>query len=492
MPQSLLHRYSEGPSTLAAPEEARPFLGALLGAAGCGVALLDRELRPVWVNAALAALSGLEPRAHVGRPLAELWPQVAQALSPLLARALSGEDVTEAPVRGVLAPAAGERHLRVGLSPALNGGALAGVALWVRDETERVLEEQRLRARESHMRSLADVACDGHFLHDNGIVLDANRALTQLLGYSSPSELIGRHLADCVAPEFRSQVGLVLSRGLETPYEVVVMRRDGQRLPLEVLGRYVTWEGRQVRLAAIWDISSRKAAEELTANAEQFRHQLLGVMDSEMRAPLQTLNQGTRTLQRLEGLEEPQRTLVGQVSRAARRMERMLQELMDFTRARLAGGLTLRPEPAILSAVVERVVEERRREHPQRGILVEAEGDLRGHWDTGRLAQLADLLLGSVLQQGTDGAPVMLRAAGAVGGVTLSVQGHGLTVAAEEHASLFEPFRKERGAPPEGLGLGLYIARQIALAHGGKLTVESGSGGGVRFTAWLPREGPGR
>ncbi|GHG79089.1 PAS domain S-box protein [Comamonas sp. JC664] len=488
MAQSLLHRYSEGPSSLAAPEEVRPFLGALLQAAGCGVALLDREFRPLWVNTALATLSGVEPRAHLGRPLAELWPHVAQALSPLLARALAGEDVVEAPLRGVLAPSAGEKHLRVGLSPALHGGALAGVVLWVRDESERVLEEQRLRARESHMRSLADVACDGHFLHDNGVVLDANRAMAQLLGYATPSEMIGRHLAEYVAPEFRSQVGLVLSRGLETPYEVVVLRRDGQRLPLEVLGRFVTWEGRQVRLAAVWDISTRKAAEERTAHTEQFRNQLLGVVDTEMRGPLQSIQHGTHTLQQMGGLQDVQRTLVGQVAHAARRMERMLHELMDFTRARLAGGLVLRPEPAELDAVVSRVVEERRRTHPRRALLVELEGDLRGHWDTARLGQLADHLLGNVLQHGQMDAPVTVRLAGSVGGVTLCVHSHGLTVAAEEHSSLFEPFRRERASPPEGLGLGLFLARQIALAHGGKLAVESCAQGGVRFIAWLPRE----
>jgi len=488
MAQSLPHRYPDGSSPLAAPEEARPFLGALLQGAGCGVALLDRELRPLWVNAALAALSGLEPRAHLGRPLAELWPHVAQALSPLLTRALSGEDVTEAPVRGVLSSSAGERHLRVGLSPALHCGTLAGVALWVRDETERVLEEQRLRARESHMRSLADVACDGHFLHDNGVVLDANRAVTQLLGYSSPSELIGRHLADYVAPEFRSQVGLVLSRGLETPYEVVVLRRDGQRLPIEVLGRYVTWEGRQVRLAAVWDISGRKAAEERTAHADQFRNQLLGAVDTELRAPLQAIQQGTRSMQQLAGLPEPQRALVGQVAQAARRMERMLHELMDFTRARLAGGLALRPEPAALDAVLAHVVEARRQAHPRRTLLVETAGDLRGRWDTARLAQLVDHLLGNVLQQGEAESPVTLRLAGAVGGITLCVHSHGLKVAAEEHAVLFEPFRKERASDPEGLGLGLYLARQIAIAHGGKLAAESCTQGGVRFVAWLPRE----
>lgn len=491
MPQSLLHWLPEGASTSAAPEESRPFLGALLNAAGCGVALLDRELRPLWVNAALAALSGQEPRAHVGRPLAELWPQVAPALSPLLARALSGEDVAEAPVYGVLAPSSGERHLRVGTSPALHGGVLQGVVLWVRDETERVREEQRLREREAHMRSLADVACDGHFVHDAGTILEANRAAAHLLGLDSPEQMVGRNLAEWVAPEFRHTVLTAMSRGVETPYEVMCVRHDGQRIPLEVLARDVTWEGRRARLVAVWDISSRKVTEERAARTEHFRDQLLGVIGTDLRTPLQSIQLSTGALQRLGGLEEPQRRLVGHMAQAARRMERMIHELLDFTRERLAGGLVVRPEPGVLDLVVQRVVEERRLAHPGRTLQVECEGDLRGRWDAPRLAQLTDNLLGSVLQHGPEDAPVLLRLSGAVGGVTLCVQNDGLVVPAEEHAALFEPFRRGRAASPDGLGLGLYIARQIALAHGGRLTVESRTGGGVRFLVWLPREGGG-
>lgn len=488
MPQSLLHWLPEGTPSSVVPEEARPFLGALLNAAGCGVALLDRELRPVFVNAALAALSGLEARAHVGRPLAELWPQVAPMLSPLLARALAGEDVVEAPVSGTLSASAGARHLRVGMSPALNGGALAGVVLWMRDETERVNEAQRLREREEHLRGLADVACDGYFLHEHGRILDANRAMAHLLGYASAAELIGHGLLEWVAPESRPTVMAAVGRGVETPYEVVCVRRDGTRLPVEVLGRYVTWEGRQVRMAGVWDISSRKVAEERAARTEHFRDQLLGVIGTDLRTPLQAIQVGTGSLQRMGGLEEPQRRLVGHMAQAARRMERMIHELLDFTRERLAGGLVVRPEPGVLDPVVTRVVEERRQAHPGRSIHLELEGDLRGTWDAPRLAQLADNLLGSVLQHGPEDAPVSLRLTGAVGGVTLTVLNEGLVVPAEEHAALFEPFRRGRPTSPDGLGLGLYIARQIALAHGGRLTVESRTGGGVRFLVWLPRQ----
>ncbi|NTX02635.1 PAS domain-containing protein [Myxococcus sp. CA051A] len=491
MPQSLLHPLPGGPLFAVAPEEAWPFLGAVLNATGCGIALLDRELRTVWVNGALASLSGMEMRAHLGRPLVDLWPKLAVSLAPLLSRALSGESVVEAPVTGVLSSTSGERSLRVALSPAHQAGVLTGVVMWMRDDTARTHEEARLRERESHMRSLADVACDGHFLHENGVVLDANRALAHLLGHDSPRDLIGHHLIEWVSPEYRPAVMSAVARGVETPYEVMCVRRDGQRIPLEVLGKHVLWEGRQVRLAAIWDISGRKAAEERTERTEHFREQLLGVVGNDLRTPLQTIQMGTGALQRLGGMEEPQQRLVGHMAQAARRMERMIHELLDFTRARLAGGLPVRPESLMLDRLVERVLDERRQAHPGRTLLMETQGDLRGHWDEARLTQLADTLLGSVLQHSTDTTPVWLKLVGSVGGVTLSIRNDSLTVPVEEHATLFEPFRRGRPASAEGLGLGLYIARQVAVAHGGRLTVES-SQGGTRFVVWLPREPPGR
>jgi len=487
MPQSSFLRLPGVAPSAAAPEEAWPFLGALLNASGYGIALLDRELRSVWVNGALAALSGQEPRFHLGRPFVETWPQVAGPLGPLLSRALSGEDVGETPVSAEAVPGPGEKHLRVGLVPAHQAGVLAGLVLWVRDETERVREERRLRERETHMRSLADVACDGHFLHDNGIVLDANRGLASMLGHASPQELIGHHLLEWVAPEFRPAVMSAVERGVETPYEVLCLRRDGQRIPLEVLARYVPYDGRRVRLAALWDIRGRKAAEERAERTERFREQLLGVVDNDLRSPLETIQLGTGALQRLGGMAEPHERLVGHMAHAARRMERMIHELLDFTRARLSGGLPVRAEPALLDALVQRVVEERRQAHPGRPFQVDSRGDVRGLWDAARLAQLADALLGTVLQHTPEEAPVVVRLSGAVGGVSLSVHSDALVVPVEEHASLFEPFRRGRPACSEGLGLGLFLARQVAQAHGGRLTVES-SQGATRFVVWLPRE----
>ncbi|HZI10011.1 MAG TPA: PAS domain-containing protein [Myxococcus sp.] len=491
MPQPLFHRLPSSPPPSVVPEEAWPFLGALLNAGGSGLAFLDRDLKPLWVNATLASLSGLEPRACVGRPLTELWPQVALALAKLLSRALAGEEVVDEPVSGMLSPSAGVRHLRVGASPALRGGELAGAVLWVRDDTERVLEEQRLREREEHLRGLTDVSCDGYLLHENGRILEASRAAAQLLGLDSAEQMKGRSVTEWVAPESYQTVRSAMERGVQTPYEITCLRKDGQRIPLEVLGLAVTWEGRPARLTAVWDISTRRAAELGAAHVEHFRDQLLGVVGADLRKPLSAIQLSAGALQRLEGLEAPQQQLVTYMSQAARRMDRMIQELMDFTRARLAGGLPLRPEPALLSGLVGPVVEECRRAHPGRPVKVEAEGDLRGVWDGPRLAQLVDNLLGPALQHGTrPDMPVTVKMAGSVGGVTVAVSSPGWAIPADEHATLFEPFRGSSTANAEGLGLGLFIARQIALAHGGRLTVESCGHGGVRFIVWLPREAP--
>jgi signal transduction histidine kinase len=119
------------------------------------------------------------------------------------------------------------------------------------------------------------------------------------------------------------------------------------------------------------------------------------------------------------------------------------------------------------------------------------EGNAEGFWDEGRLAQLLDNLLGNALQHSPPDSPVEVKLAGSRDGVTLSIHNGGNALPPEEHAVLFEPFRRGRRAQGEGLGLGLYIARQIALAHGGRISVESGHGRGTRFTVWLPREAPG-
>jgi PAS domain S-box-containing protein len=476
------------------PEEALPCLGALLQATGLGLAFLDRELCFHFVNAALITLSGLPGSAYEGRTVAEVWPGVSSALMPLLHRALAGEPVMGARVSGTLGGTTGSpRHFRVSLLPATPdspGAQRSGVSLTVEDDTVRVNREIALRESEERLRDLVAVSCDGYCLHTGGLILEASGALAHLLG-TTPEEMVGQSLMRWIAPESREAVQRAMTRQVEAPYEATGLRADGKRLFLELLARNVEHGSRSVRMAAVWDISARKAAEEAASRADTFREQLLGVVGHDLRSPLNAIQISVGALQRAGTLSDVQARQVTHVATATRRMERMIHELLDYTRARLAGGIPVRPTPLDLDKLLDRVVDQFQASHPTRLIVSKTEGELFGTWDESRLGQLLDNLVGNALQHGPEDTPVEVRLAGMADGITLSVRNEGPPVPLEERATLFEPFKRGKRAHGDGLGLGLYIVRQIASAHGGRISVESGTGLGTRFVVWLPRHAPG-
>jgi signal transduction histidine kinase len=271
------------------------------------------------------------------------------------------------------------------------------------------------------------------------------------------------------------------------PYELIALRYRDQRLPIQVLTREVAFRGRPVCMVALWDITGKKAAEEAAVRAEYLREQLLGVVGHDLRTPLNALQLGISALQLDTKLEDRQSRQLTVMGRAARRMERMIHELLDFTRARLAGGIPVNPAPMTLDLLLKRVMEEYRLAYPEHPILLTAEGDLAGHWDEARLAQLLDNLLQNALRHSLQDTPIGLSVKAEPSQVTLAVINKGPLLQPEEREAIFEPFRRGKRAAGEGLGLGLFIARQIAEAHGGHISVESSVEHGTSFKVCLPR-----
>ena len=171
----------------------------------------------------------------------------------------------------------------------------------------------------------------------------------------------------------------------------------------------------------------------------------------------------------------------------------MIDDLLDFTQTALGQKLPLRRETLNLGDVCSEVVAEVAALHPGCEIDLECSGDLVGNWDGGRLAQLVTNLISNAVQHGEKGLPITVGAMGDNDSIRIRVHNFGNMVLPDAYATLFDPLKQtspsvaDRHKGSSGLGLGLYIAKEIASAHGGSLDVESNPQGGTSFTATLPR-----
>jgi len=215
---------------------------------------------------------------------------------------------------------------------------------------------------------------------------------------------------------------------------------------------------------------------------------LVAMLSHDLRSPLNAVLTSAMLIQRRSS-EEPVQQVAQRILTSTRRMARMIEDMLDLARARLAGGIPLRRAPADLAPLLERTVSEISAAFPQATVTVSQRGDLTGEWDTERLAQVASNLVGNALQHGEAGQPVQVAADGThPREVTLTVTNAG-TIPADLLPQLFDPFRgAQRQGRAEGLGLGLYIVQQIVLAHQGSVAVESGEHQRTRFTVKVPRK----
>jgi two-component system, sensor histidine kinase and response regulator len=234
----------------------------------------------------------------------------------------------------------------------------------------------------------------------------------------------------------------------------------------------------------------RQIAEELHHRTEALRlnEMFIAVLAHDLRNPLATIVTAADLLNRREGDNQLARLAQG-ILASGRRMGRMINDLLDQVRARLAGGILLQRQPCDLGGVVGSVVLEQQTARPHRTIQVHQTGDLSGNWDQGWLAQMASNLIGNALQHGDTSEPVVVSLDGSrPTHVELVVKNHG-TIPVEKQANLFDPFRSglQGTGPTGGLGLGLYIAQQILHAHGGTVVLDASSTNETSFCVTLPR-----
>lgn len=207
------------------------------------------------------------------------------------------------------------------------------------------------------------------------------------------------------------------------------------------------------------------------SESARIRDVFIGILGHDLRNPLGTIQMATTLLERA-ATEIPERHAknVARISRAAKRMEQLIEDVLDFTRGQLGGGIPVNRNSANLGAICQHIVEESQTANPRRQILLTTEGDLSGSWDAARLAQVVSNLVGNAVRHGAKD-PVRVAAIGAAQDVRVSVSNPGF-ISEKIVARLFEPFRRGDDSSA-GLGLGLYIVREIIRAHGGQVEVQN-------------------
>ncbi|HYV96895.1 MAG TPA: GAF domain-containing protein [Gemmatimonadaceae bacterium] len=221
-----------------------------------------------------------------------------------------------------------------------------------------------------------------------------------------------------------------------------------------------------------------------------------GVLAHDLRNPLDAmLTSAQLLLMQREGSAPSDAALNGERKPASRilasgqRMTAMINQLLDFTRARSGGGMRVEPRATNLGELYAQASSELELAHPGWTIQCTPSGDLSGNWDADRLLQVFSNVIGNAGQHGTPGAAIHVHLDGsAPDHVRLEVRNEG-AVPAAILPNLFDPFRSTRHGRGQssGLGLGLYIVREIIRAHGGTIDVTSSEERGTTFSVVLPR-----
>jgi len=333
--------------------------------------------------------------------------------------------------------------------------------------------------------------------------LRVNEAMADINGTSVEAHL-GHTLRDIVPKEVADLAESLMRRVLETGEPVHGLEF---RLPASVpRSENRTWQASfyPVRTASgevlglgctVVDITPHKQAAATLQRAVDFREQFLAVLGHDLRNPLNAISASAFQLARAQEWGPPERRAVDRIRKATGRMGRMINDILDFARSRLGGGIPVERQQMNLAEVCQAALEELQVSYPERPLLFEARGDTRGSWDPDRVSQVLGNLVVNALQHGREGMPIRTVVRGEPDEVVLEVHNHGEPIPAELLPRIFDPFKTSAAPTPEednakrkrSLGLGLYIVGQIAEVHGGRVAVRSTAAEGTCFSVHWPR-----
>lgn len=302
-----------------------------------------------------------------------------------------------------------------------------------------------------------------------------------------------------------SKVGrLHAAERLETGFKLQELVSEYRALRASVLRLWAKAQGESeaqsdmTRFNEAIDESLAEATSWYSEEQNRTREQFLAILGHDLRTPLSAIVMGAQVLTKSENsIDDKELRVAKRILTSARRMERLLSGLLELTRTRLGTSIPVTPKPMKLTSVCLQVVSEFDAIHPGHDLRFESNGDLSGEWDSDRLQQVISNLVANAMQYASDDGLVSVVAHAHGEEVVLRVHNEGEPIPADALKRIFEPMVRlptQDGSNKNrtGLGLGLYIAREIVTAHGGTISATSTEQDGTAFTVKLPRHPPKR
>ena len=388
-------------------------------------------------------------------------------------------------------------------------GQLVGFAKVTQDLTGRRAAEEETRRFRLLVESVKDYAI--FILDPTGHISSWNPGAQRIKGYLS-SEIIGQHFSVFYPPEVLggNKCELELEEATREgrfEEEGWRLRKDGSRFWAKVtitslrdsdgtlLGfAKVTQDLTQRREA---EASRRALAEQRAALAEkariqEFQERFLAILGHDLRNPLASIDMGLGLLR--NQVDDPAAARVlARMQSSSSRMTRMIEQILDLTRSRLAGGLEVQMRAMDLGATLLKIVDELRTAHPDRSLELDVSAiDILG--DPDRMEQVFSNLIGNAILHGDPTQPVVTSTRVEEATVIVAIHNHGEPIPEHIQNRIFDPFRRgereSRTSKTSGLGLGLYISWEIVRGHGGSIEIDSSAERGTTFRVRLPIHQP--
>jgi PAS domain S-box-containing protein len=486
-------------------QSSEALLDAIFASAPLGLAFLDKELRYRRINQWLADINGLPADAHLGmrpdellpgveglRTILDGWRKVVDTGKPWLGVEVRGETAARP---GVL------RTFEENFYPVRVGGETVGLGAIVEEVTDRRKAEEKIRASEARLRSLIDTAPIGVAISEpDGHVALANDALLAMLGWTradlvnEPLDWHGFTPPEQLHRDFEFMAAL--RRGESPPpFEKELIRRDGERISALIMARFLPGEGETMVAFAV-DITERKRAEaalrestERLREADRRKDDFLATLAHELRNPLAPIRNGLEILKLSVPQSQGVHRTMEMMQRQMSHIVRLVDDLLDVSRI-TRGKVTLRRDRVRLAGVVANAVEASQAALDAKRIALDvrvADAGIVVDGDVDRLTQVfANLLSNAVKYTAPEGrVAVALRQVGST--AVVEVEDSGVGIPPEALDDVFEMFAQVPRHGEIGLGIGLFLVRQIVTMHGGEVHAASaGSGRGSRFTVTLP------